>query len=165
MDDLANNDLLEIRDAKELHAILDMVMVRRFKSLGLAETPRHFQLWMVMDRMWQNGDFFIQNFMVMPCFGIFLDLFGQLHIPTCVCWPIPGSAWCLAWVHPGSPVDYASEVRCLAPTARQAASTRSVGEAKQWSGCHLGRDFRAGVFVGQKCGGLWCHQTWLAGKS
>ena len=81
--------------------------------------------------MWQNGDFFIQNFMVMPCFGIFLDLFGQLHIPTCVCWPIPGSAWCLAWVHPGSPVDYASEVRCLAPTARQAASTRSVGEAKQ----------------------------------
>jgi hypothetical protein len=44
MDDLANNDLLEIRDAKELHAILDMVMVRRFKSLGLAETPRHFQL-------------------------------------------------------------------------------------------------------------------------
>ena len=54
-------DLLEIPlDAKELHAILDMVMVRRFKSLGL---------WMVMDRMWQNVDFLIVHFMVNALFG------------------------------------------------------------------------------------------------
>lgn len=109
---------------------------------------------MVMDRMWQNVDFFIVHFMVnallWEMFGIccgstshsnlcVLNASVKCHWSSCH-WFLHVSARFLmadSWFrvvfslgtsgYPGG----LREVRCLTPTAGQAASTRRVGEAKQ----------------------------------